>query len=371
LAYRRQNPRLFLFLEKPYVTITPHLLRNRTSTVNAYVLLSESGKALVIDFGYDFMVGTAAGTDRASRRPWLYTLSALKRDYGVQTIDVAIPTHHHDDHVAGLNLLREVEGTQVWAAENFADILERPARYDLPCLWYDPIAVDRILALNTPIVWEEYEMTLYELPGHTLYAVAIVFTVDGKRVLVTGDQYQGNEGILWNYVYQSHFRIGDYRVSAELYRRLMPDLILSGHWEPLWVQSSYLDVLQERGEALERLHRQLLPLETINLGAEGFAAWIHPYQVMLRSGNSVELEVEIHNPFPRREEAVVRIVAPEKWTTEEDEVHVWLEAGGVSTVKVRLTPPAGLTVRRARVAADLTVGSQHFGQQAEALVTVY
>ena len=175
--------------DKPYLPITPHLLRNQTSTANSYVLLSESGKALIIDYGYDFDTGMAPGFDRASRRPWLYTIARLKADFGVSAITAAVPTHYHDDHVAGLNLLRDVEGTQVWAAANFAAILERPSVYDLPCLWYDPIAVDRVLPLGEPVTWEDYTLTLYPLPGHTLYAVAISFVVDGKRVLATGDQY--------------------------------------------------------------------------------------------------------------------------------------------------------------------------------------
>jgi glyoxylase-like metal-dependent hydrolase (beta-lactamase superfamily II) len=225
MRYRGQNPRLFELLRQPYLVISPHLLRNRTSLTNSCVLLSESGKALFIDFGYDFVTGLAAGSDRASRRPWVYTLPGLKSDFGVTQVDVVAPTHFHDDHVAGMPLLREVEGMQTWVAESFADVLEQPNRYNLPCLWYDPIPVDRRLPLETPIPWEEYELTLYALPGHTRYAVAICLEVDGQRVLATGDQYQGGTGLQFNYVYQSHFDPYDYVTSAELCRRLSPDLI--------------------------------------------------------------------------------------------------------------------------------------------------
>src|SRR5439155_10321144 len=109
---------------------------------------------------------------------------------------------------------------------------EHPSTYDLPCLWYDPIPVDRVLPLNRAIQWEEYTLTLYEQPGHTLYAVAIAFEVDGKRVLAIGDQYQGPGGYQWNYVYENRFQMGDYRRSAELYKQINPDVILSGHSEP-------------------------------------------------------------------------------------------------------------------------------------------
>ena len=235
LAARHENQRLFDWLREPYEVITPHLLRNRTSVSNSYVLLSTSGKALLIDYGYDFRTSNATGPDRAWHRPWLYTLPALKRDFGVQKIEVAVTTHYHDDHVAGLNLLREVMGTQIWAAENFASILEHPQDNDLPCLWHESILVDRVMPLGEPLEWEEYSLTAYPLSGHTRYAAAIAFCVDGKQVLATGDQYKDKDGLGWNYVYQNRFAFDDYIASAALYAWLAPDLILPGHWEPLWV----------------------------------------------------------------------------------------------------------------------------------------
>src|SRR5215216_5380084 len=378
LQRRKQNPRLFELREKPYQQVlptgegsnragTPHLLMHRASMANMYVLLSESGKALFIDFGYDFVTGIAAGSDRAARRPWLYTLPALKAQFGVQKIDVVLPTHYHDDHVAGCNLLRRVEGTQVWAAENFANILENPAHYDLPCLWYDPIPVDRYLPLDQPIAWEEYTLTLHPLPGHTRYAVAVEFEVDGLHILATGDQYQGDDGLSWNYVYQNRYAIGDYAATAKLYHRLQPDLIISGHWQPLRVTPEYLQKIAEDAEALDRLHREMLP-EMPDLGAEGFLARITPYQSTVPAGETSLFEVEIRNPFPLTEEAVIRVVPPPGWDVEPD-VQT-LQISDVYQFSFKATPPPGLAVRRARLAVDLTIGGHRFGQQAEALITV-
>jgi glyoxylase-like metal-dependent hydrolase (beta-lactamase superfamily II) len=250
LQARQQYAWLLELRQTPFEPVTPHLLQNRTSVAKSYVLLSQSGKALLFDFGYDFFVGGAAGSDRASRRPWLYNIQALKEQYGVTQIEAVIPTHFHDDHVAGLNLLRDVEGTEVWAARSFAPILEEPERYDLPCLWYDPIPVDRHLFPEQPLQWEEYELALHPLPGHTRYAVAISLQVDGRKVLVSGDQYQGEEGLEWNYVYHNGFQVDDYIASAELYLRLAPEVILSGHWQPHWVEEGYFEALNAGGDAL-------------------------------------------------------------------------------------------------------------------------
>src|SRR5262249_44056236 len=192
-------------VREPFEPVTPHLLRNRTMFANSYVLVSETGSALIVDFGYD-LTTTAVSTERAARRTLLWSLDALKRDHGVERIEAAMVTHYHDDHIAGLNLLREVEGTEVWAPANVAPILEDPSRYDLPCLWFDPIQVDRRLALDTSFRWREYEIGVHALPGHTRYAAAIAIDVDGKRVLFTGDEQslEGSRTIL-NYQYRNRF----------------------------------------------------------------------------------------------------------------------------------------------------------------------
>ena len=378
LQGRNENSRLFQLHERPYEPVlplgegpggrgTPHLLRHRASMANSYVLLSKSGKALFIDFGYDFMTGFTAGSDRASRRPWLYTLPALKSQFGVQKIDVVLPTHFHDDHVAGCNLLRSVEGTQVWAAENFTDILENPARYDLPCLWYDPIPVDRRLPLSQPIPWEEYKLTVHPLPGHTRYAVAVEVEVDGLRVLATGDQYGRDDSLAWNYVYQNHFAAGDYTAGAKMYQRISPDLILPGHAKPLRVTPEYLQKIFTDAQLLNRLHHELLPTPS-ELATRGFIARILPYQVTAEAGETIPFDIEIRNPFFRPKEAVIQVVAPQGWQVEAGTQI--LKLSGTQKLSFKVTPPPGLSVRRARLAIDLTIAGQRFGQQAEALVTV-
>ncbi|MBC7810262.1 MAG: MBL fold metallo-hydrolase [Burkholderiales bacterium] len=366
LQLRGNYPGLMELYEHPYEAITPHLLMHRKSMSNCYVLLSKSGKAMFIDFGYDFNTELPYGTDRASRRPWLATLPALKAQFGVSSIDVVMPTHYHDDHVAGINLLSRVEGAQVWAADMFADILENPTRYDLPCIWYDPIHVDRKLPLETPIHWEEYTFTLYHLPGHTYYAVAIAFEVDGKRVIAGGDQYQ-DDGEEMNYVYPNRFRPGDYGLSADLYKELQPDLIITGHWQPRWVVPAYYKRIDKIGADIERLHRELQP-ETLDLRGEGFVARLEPYQPTVHAGESIEFQAEIVNPYKEAADAELKVIVPQGWQTANESLSLTLPAHGIGTATFSVTPPPDFTGRRARVTVDVTINGHRFGQQGEALV---
>ncbi len=370
LECRGQYPWLQARIEKPYLAVTPHLLINQTSIANSYVLLSRNGKALLIDYGYDFTPGFAAGADRAARRPWLYSLDNLKSRFGVTQIEVVIPTHYHDDHVAGINLLRRIEQASVWAPVNVTDILTKPAEYDLPCLWYEPIPVDRTLPMDIPIRWQEYELTLHPLPGHTQFAAAIQFEVDGKRMLATGDQYQGGDGPLLNYVYQNRFRSIDYCYSAELYRRLKPDLLLTGHWGPLEITPEYLSLLARQGHALEKCHQNLLVEETRGQIAEGFGARIQPYQARAAVGEMVEFEIQVRNPYPFATEADVRLVLPMGWENPYAATHFRIGPQAVARIAYPVAIPQEPSVRQARIGADITIDGRRFGQMAEAIVWI-
>jgi glyoxylase-like metal-dependent hydrolase (beta-lactamase superfamily II) len=310
-----------------------------------YALVSDEGHAFLIDFGYD-VTCTAMSTERVARRTLLWSLAAL-----AETPEAVIVTHYHDDHVAGLNLLRDVLGVEVWAPENVAPIIEDPERYDVPCLWFEPIRVDRVIEFDKPVRWREHELTVYPLPGHTRYAAAISFEVDGTKVLVTGDQ-QTDEGArsILNYQYRNRFVPEDFTASARLYRRLRPDLLLGGHWLPLAVTEDLLFRLETDAQRLTELHAELLPAE--GFGTQGFGARIEPYRS--RPGTT-EFTVSVRNPFDRAETATVVVDGQVR--------HVELGPHAEATVAFTVTSDGPR-----RIAADLTVGETRFGQQAEAIV---
>jgi glyoxylase-like metal-dependent hydrolase (beta-lactamase superfamily II) len=344
---------------RPWAPVTPHFLRNRASFANSYALVSESGAALLLDFGYDVTTGLVPTTRREARRALLWPFDALRRDHGVERIEAAIPTHYHDDHVAGLNLLRDVEGAEVWAPENVAPILLDPTRHDLPCLWFEPIWVDRVLTLGEPLRWHEYELRLHPLPGHTLYAVAIEVEVDGKRILATGDQQSAGEKPILNYQYRNRFRSDDFVASAELYRRLRPDVIVSGHWPPQDVSDELLERLASEGARLAELHHELLPVES------ELSARVEPYRSYVRTGETVGLDVVVRNPFDRAIEAEVALASSEGWELPRPE-QLTIPAGAEAVARFEVV--AAGTVRRARIAADVALDGVAYGQVAHALV---
>ncbi len=136
------------------------------------------------------------------------------------------------------------------------------------------------------------------------------------KVVATGDQQGTEPGLqneFLNYTYRNRFGHHDFRRSAELYRRLEPDLLISGHWEPRLVDDEYLDNILERGTALERIHEELLPFDEFDLGAEGVAAWLRPYRSEVCAGDEITFEVELRNPLAIVATASVALVTPADW----------------------------------------------------------
>jgi glyoxylase-like metal-dependent hydrolase (beta-lactamase superfamily II) len=354
------------WLDAPWRLLLPHLLLNTTSESNSYALLSETGAALIVDWGYDLWTGWPMGGERHHCRPLVQSIAALRRDHGVERVEALVTTHYHDDHVAGANLLRDVEGTEVWAPENVAPILEAPERYDLPCLWVDPIPVDRVLPFGEPVRWHEYELRVHPLPGHTRYAAAIEVEVDGRRVVATGDQQtrEASGRMIPNYQYRNRFAIDDFVATSELYDRLQPQLLLTGHWQGHEPTAPQFERLAEDGRRIADLHRELLAIPD----AEGVLARIVPYRSTVASGATTEVEVELRNPFPGAAAASVGLVLPDGWSCEPERHETTLEPGGQAVVAFALT--VGRDPGRTPVAADVTIGSLTLGAHADALVTV-
>ena len=62
----------------------------------------------------------------ADQRFVAHSLDELTAVAGIASVDAVIPSHYHDDHLAGVPWLQVTHGTQAWIHETFADIVSRP-----------------------------------------------------------------------------------------------------------------------------------------------------------------------------------------------------------------------------------------------------
>ncbi len=90
--------------------VTDHVwCTTHADSINWFVI-SESGKALVIDYGYAADRGLLAAeySKPYRRRALLHSLDGLQQQLGIDRIDVALISHFHDDHVCGVPLLQRL-----------------------------------------------------------------------------------------------------------------------------------------------------------------------------------------------------------------------------------------------------------------------
>jgi glyoxylase-like metal-dependent hydrolase (beta-lactamase superfamily II) len=373
--------------------VTDHvLISTRTEALSTY-LISQSGKALVIDYGYRGSFGVyppsgggkmwhwPASASRSRRRPLLHGIEPLKRQFNIDRIDVALISHFHDDHVAGVPILQRFFGTQCWIPEKFVHLLEHPEAHRFPCDWPQPIRADRCLPLDQPFEWQEFRFLLAPMSGHTRFSAAICFEADGKRFAHTGDQLllnntncaQGegipaNATIYQNHVYRNGAFIGCYRETAELLKRWRPDIVLSGHRLPVYTNKTFFALLDDWGSQFDEMHCSAMVLgeDEAHFGLDSWGGWIWPYRLCVREGEAVCVHVNVRNPLPTPADLTVRLVGPQGWR------------GSSATMKALPRGEEGcdLTImpngrcRRQPIAAELLIGERSFGQVAEALVTV-
>ena len=158
-------------------------------------------------------------------------LEGLIRGPRGTSVEAVIPSHYHDDHLAGLPWLQQTQGTQAWIFENFAEMVANPAGYNVPCLLPHRIRVDRTLADRGSASWDRWRFDVFHMPGHTWWALGLFGEIDGTRVAFTGDNLLAGT-------------VSPLRAAAPVYRnKMLVDSIAVGvrRWSRLRLQWAALD----------------------------------------------------------------------------------------------------------------------------------
>ena len=191
---RESIPEMLYLPEPRFVQLSDHLLWGGSWTCSFfYVVLSGSGKALFVDYGHAFHPHMHTFADHNGLEVMRFIehhLKQLRQEYGVHTLDLAIPTHIHDDHTCGIPHLQQFYGTRCWALDAVAQVLADPAAWSsTPCTFHKPIRIDRTLRDGERFDWEEYTFDVHFAPGQTEYHSVLSAEIDGQKVAFTGDNY--------------------------------------------------------------------------------------------------------------------------------------------------------------------------------------
>lgn len=337
--------------------VTPHILVDNDST-SFFVLSPRGERAFMVDCGY-------FNFDK---------IPQLWEEFGVERIDFVTVSHFHDDHVAGITRLREEFGAELWLHECMVDIFLNPSRYNLPCLWPDPISVDRVIKDEEVISWEGLNLLAFHMPGQTEYSMGLFGEVDGRKVLFEGDNIPtprpGCE-MRGQVCCRNHIWLDEgFLKSARRMIQLKPQLMLTSHWNPFEVTERDLKRHLEWAEGLREILADLLPYENPQFGVDPDWVCIYPYQSEVNPGDRIEIEIAIRNHFPHPAPCEIRLSLPDGWRSSPEKAKVDVQPYDVQRLALSIDIPESTQPKRYVYCVDVIFDGKYYGQLKEAIAQV-
>ncbi len=380
---KSSNPEVTFLPNPKFVRLSPHLLWGGSWTCsNFYVILSNSGKAMFIDYGHAFIPNMHIGSDHdgfESMRFIEHHLKELREDYDVTAIDLAVPTHIHDDHTCGIPHLQKYYGTKCFALEQVAQVLKDPAAWaSTPCTFHQPIRIDRQLKDKERLEWEEYSFDVCFAPGQTEYHSIISGQIDGRKVAFTGDNIFFQDVLVGlktesrpfqTTVLRNSFQLDMHRQCIEVMRKISPELICPGHNDVLNCDKSVLDEYANFIISKERAFRNLVAAPADHY-IDLFWVRMLPYVAEVEPDKELDYVLLLRNNFDRQTTYEARLLPPEGWIASNEYVSITLDVQARGEIKLKMRAPSGNGHGRQLVTAELRIDGVSQGPIAEALATV-
>jgi glyoxylase-like metal-dependent hydrolase (beta-lactamase superfamily II) len=383
VAGRDSIPETVFLPEPKFIPLSRHLLWGGAWTCsNFYVVLSDSGKALFVDYGHAFLPHMHVGPDHDGLETMRFVehhLDELRDDYGVTKFDLVVPTHIHDDHTCGIPFLQRHHGTSCWALEQVGQVLTDPAAWSsTPCTFPKPIRIDRWLKDGETFQWEEYEFEIHFAPGQTEFHSVYAGMIDGRKVAFTGDNYftaevcAGGKTEMRPYqttVLRNSFQLGMHRRCADVMRHIDPELICPGHRDVLQCNKQELDTYCDFIAQKERVFRELVA-EPADHYIDLFWSRLLPWVSVVRPGQTVDYRLLLRNNLERPVRYDARLLTPSAWDTSAEFRSLELEAGQCGELQLSAIAPPDADNTRRLLTAEVRIDGQSQGPVSEALVTV-
>lgn len=357
------------------IQITPHVFANPLPFSTFYAIVSDSGKAMFIDYGSASMIffTTFRDADDTFNHVRFVEHSIDKlRARGLRSVDVMIPTHMHDDHLNGFPHLARRYGTKTWCYENMVEILENPRGRLLGCTFGEAIKVDRTLRDNETFRWEEFEFTIKHSPGHTDYQSAIFATIDNTRIAFTGDAFFSYDKMQMkhNLIYRNDVKRGDYEKSIRNLVEMRPAVIAPGHGEPFLVSDAMIAALAERVKRQDAFFTGLIADPDTDVGLDPAWVQIFPYQATAVPGQPTAMEIRVRNHRTVPLNLEIALVLPAEWDCVPPLVKLTVlpKAEGRAAVTLMIPRDWHGPFDRKAIAADVMCNRRYLGQIAEAVV---
>jgi len=327
--------------------VIPDVYFSKFSNANHYAILSKSGKAMFVDYGPNYSVGLVSGMLHAdeSNRFTPHSLPEL-RQLGMKSVDVAMPSHLHDDHITGFHYLQRKEGTRIWCYENMVDTLERPTSEVVGCTVPVPLKVDRAIRDNEEVRWEEFSLRVRYTPGHAQHHNAIFLEHEGRRIAFTGDNIftggsrdeQGRLRTNWNLIPLNRNRPEDHLKTAERLLEFEPEIICPGHGGPFEVTREDLVAYREKMAQIPAKFQALVGDRDVNRAMDYYWARVFPYEQAIEPGKPFAVKVRIRNYDQKSANGTLTAALPEGWKAATPTQKIHIHAQGEAEVEFGILP---------------------------------
>jgi glyoxylase-like metal-dependent hydrolase (beta-lactamase superfamily II) len=327
--------------------VIPGVYFSKYTNANHYAIISESGKAMFVDYGPNYSSGLVSNLLHADEgnRFTPHSMPEL-RALGMTEVDVAIPSHYHDDHITGFHYLARKEGTRIWCYENMVDVLSNPAAEIVGCTVPIPLPIDRAIGEGEEVKWEEFTFTVHHTPGHADYHMTMFCEHEGRRIAFTGDNIfnggsrddQGRLNTNWNLIPLNRNRPDDHLKTAECLLEFEPEIILPGHGGPFEIERDDLLKYRDQMAKVPTRFQALIGDRDVNQAMDWYASQVFPYEQSVESGKPVEATVKLKNYDPESANGTITAALPDGWTADHPVQKVHIHGGGKAEVKFTIIP---------------------------------
>ena len=363
-----------LFFDRPYKyyqpkfrELTPHVFEVNT-TANTYIVCDDLGHALLIDCGYADNAPIAANPHRFIDNFTPY----LETELGIHTVDWFLPSHYHDDHLAGLPALQIRYATRLAASPELKDILENPQNYDMPCAVPHGVKVDRVIQRDEPFHWRGIDFWMEQQPGQTWYHHLIRFEVDNHRFLCIGDNvsglcFQERRDFIHSFIPKNRTPVSSYPDMPRQILDYQPDIILTGHGGAVPFERDQVERWQTWMGRWQSLLTDIIDQPHPNYGMDPHWVEFYPYKVRIRPGDTIIFTVRITNHDADQREGILRFRSVDGVLIEPEDACVQVQANSRAHYKVKVRFPHRFATHALPVVVDVTWNGQHLGPIAEAV----
>lgn len=347
----------------------PNLYKLGGDGPNCYLLVGKTGRGLFIDCG---------GIDEQ----WLgATLRRMQAEGLLRTVEALIPSHVHGDHYLQAEFLRREWGVEMWCLEGgFTARMEEPYRFNETALLpyyglpHDCTPVARKLKAGETFDWDGLMITVHHLPGQTTYTVGIEVTLEGRKLLFTGDNLfwardgrSGHEAVVARNGSQIDTQ---YLAGAQALARINPDAILAGHSSEIADAPPQTRAFLAWAKRLSREIRQFSYFEPYSLYLDPYWLEFDPYLQRVAPGEKGRVEFVLRNPYADRRKFTVRPALPQGWKVEPGEFVVTLKPGQVRRLAAAFAVPRQASAATHLISADVTAGEDRWGEFFDARIDV-